>query len=73
MTDRTIDTGAIEAVPEADFMEQTIAAYPDVVDDDTEADLPTDAGDREAAEADVIDQSLGVPLDDDYEDDSGEY
>ncbi|MBB5914455.1 hypothetical protein BJY24_003322 [Nocardia transvalensis] len=61
MTDRTIDT-----VPEADFAEQTVPAYPDVEDDDTEADVPVGT-DREATEADIIDQAIPVPIDDDYE------
>ncbi|WP_024802012.1 hypothetical protein [Nocardia sp. BMG51109] len=67
MTDRTLDTGAIDAVPEADFREQTVAAYPDAEDDDTETGTPVGAGDREAADADVLEQSRSVPLDDDYE------
>ncbi|MFJ1459679.1 hypothetical protein [Nocardia wallacei] len=66
MTDRTLDTGAIDAVPEADFMEQAVPAFPE--DDDAETDVPVGATEREAAEADVLEQSIPVPLDDDYED-----
>lgn len=61
MTDETIKT--IDTVPEADFAEQSIPAYPD---DELEPEEP--ATDREAAEADVIEQSIPVPLDDDYGD-----
>ncbi|BCK58763.1 hypothetical protein [Nocardia wallacei] len=66
MTDRTLDTGAIDAVPEADFMEQTVPAYPE--DDDTDTEVPVGATEREATEADLLEQSIPVPLDDDYED-----
>lgn len=64
MTDRTLDTGAIDAVPEADFMEQTVPAYPE--DDEPDTDV-VGTTEREAAEADVLEQSIPVPLDDDYE------
>ncbi|MBF6172837.1 hypothetical protein [Nocardia blacklockiae] len=70
MTDRTLDTAAIDAVPEADFREQTLPAYPE--DEDAETELPTAGADREAAEADVLEQSIPVPLDDDYEDGTAE-
>ncbi|GAB2730302.1 hypothetical protein [Nocardia thraciensis] len=65
MTDRTLDADAIDTVPEADYMEQTVPAYPDAEDDDT--DTPVGTAEREAAEADVIDQSIPVPIEDDYE------
>jgi hypothetical protein len=73
MTDRTVP-GIIDAVPEADFVEQTLPAYPDTADsgaaDYTESVLPSGVIDREAAEADVIEQSIPVPLDDEYEDEA---
>ncbi|MBF6333717.1 hypothetical protein [Nocardia transvalensis] len=72
MTDRTLDTGAIDAVPEADYMEQTLPAYPDADEDDTIV-VPTGEPAWEASEADVIEQSIPVPLDDDYEGDTAEY
>ncbi|MBU3060862.1 hypothetical protein KO481_04890 [Nocardia sp. NEAU-G5] len=61
MSDNTIVT--IDAVPEADLAEQSIAAYPN--DDELEPELPI-AADREAAEADVLEQSIAVPYEDDY-------
>ncbi|RDI51975.1 hypothetical protein [Nocardia mexicana] len=67
MTDRTLDADAIDTVPEADYMEQSVPAYPGAEDDDTETDTPVGTAEREAAEADVIDQSIPVPIDDDYE------
>ncbi|NNH75398.1 hypothetical protein HLB23_37070 [Nocardia uniformis] len=68
MTDRSID-----AVPEADLIEQTVPAYPENPVDDPEAEadtavtLPDDERSWEADEADVIEQSIPVPLDDDYD------
>ncbi|WP_280264842.1 hypothetical protein [Nocardia wallacei] len=67
MTDRIIDPDAIDTVPEADYMEQTVPAYPGAEDDDTETEAPVGTAEREATEADVIDQSIPVPIDDDYE------
>ena len=47
-------------VPEADALEQQLAARPG------EAGLPSrPGGDREANEADVLEQEVDVPLDDD--------
>jgi hypothetical protein len=52
--------GAAEDVPEADALEQQLAARPG------EAGSPTGpVGDREANEADVLEQEADVPLDDD--------
>jgi hypothetical protein len=49
-----------EDVPEADALEQQLAAQPG------EAGSPTGpVGDREANEADVLEQEVDVPLDDD--------
>jgi hypothetical protein len=63
MTDQNI--AAVDTVPEADFAEQSLLANPN--DDEFDPDLPVDAIDREADEADVIDQSIPVPqTDDDY-------
>jgi hypothetical protein len=72
MTDRN-PPGTIDAVPEADFVEQTVSAYPGVEDDETESTLPAGMIDREASEADVLEQSIPVPLDDDYEDPATGY
>ncbi|MCM6774920.1 hypothetical protein NDR87_26105 [Nocardia sp. CDC159] len=69
MTDRT--AGAIDAVPEADYMEQTVPAYPDL--DDEDVLVPSGEPALEASEADVLEQSIAVPLDDDYEDTGSAY
>ncbi|WP_433198712.1 hypothetical protein ACQP1G_04690 [Nocardia sp. CA-107356] len=67
-TSRTLDE-----VPEADFVEQHLPAYPEDADDaadtSTESDLAA-AVDRDAFSADpadVVEQSIAVPLDDDRE------
>lgn len=63
-----VDRGfPIDDAPEGDAVEQQ-----QPVDFDDEAGLDTDyltAGDREANEADVIDQAFIVPSDDDWNDD----
>ncbi len=46
-------------VPEADALEQQLAARPG------ESGAPRPVGDREASEADVLEQESAVPLDDD--------
>ena len=46
-------------VPEADALEQQLAARPG------ESGIPGPVGDREANEADVLEQESAVPLDDD--------
>jgi len=67
-TPRTFDE-----VPEADFVEQSVAAYPEYADDaadtGTESDLVAAvARDAFSADpADVVEQSIPVPLDDDHE------
>jgi hypothetical protein len=48
-----------EDVPEADAIEQQLDALPTVVDD------PKEVGDREADEADVLEQETGVRVEDD--------
>lgn len=77
-TPRTADE-----VPEADLAEQSIPAYPDdyaygggiTSDDEPPAPGPTvDSGsDRDANPADVADQSIAVPWDDEYGDFEEEY
>lgn len=70
MTDRTVDTSSIDAVPEADHLEQNLEVAPD----DAEFDEPSVATiDREATEADVVEQSIPVPLDDEYDEPESEY
>ena len=57
----------IDDAPEGDALEQQ-----QPVDSDDETGLDTDyltAGDREANEADVIEQAFIVPADDDWNDD----
>jgi hypothetical protein len=46
-------------VPEADAIEQQLDALPTLVDD------PKEVGDREASEADVLEQETGVRVEDD--------
>ncbi|MQY18283.1 hypothetical protein [Nocardia macrotermitis] len=65
MTDRIL---TIDDVPEADRAEQSVPAYR--TDDAPEPEFPTAAADREADEADIIEQTLEVPLDDDYAENS---
>jgi len=49
-----------EGVPEADALEQQLSALPRVP-----GGTPRPVGDREANEADVLEQDTDVPLDDD--------
>ncbi|NKY54246.1 hypothetical protein [Nocardia vermiculata] len=64
MTDRsTIDTAATDATPEVDRQDQRL----DVAPDEPDREPLTGAADREAAEADLVEQSIPVPLDDDYD------
>ena len=48
-----------DGVPEADALEQQLAARPG------ERGAPRPVGDREASEADVLEQQADVPVDDD--------
>ncbi|WP_433682475.1 hypothetical protein [Nocardia sp. CA-119907] len=62
-----------DEVGEADYVEQSVVAYPDY--DDDRADISSErdlvaAVDRDAFSADpadVVEQSIAVPLDDDHE------
>ncbi|MDR7169967.1 hypothetical protein J2W56_003711 [Nocardia kruczakiae] len=67
MTDRTTDTTSVDMVPEADQLDQHLEVAPD----EPEFDAP--AVDREAAEADLIEQSIPVPLDDEYDEPEAGY
>lgn len=60
LVDPPATTGSGEDVPEADALEQRLAARPG----ETASPLRP-VGDREANEADVIEQDLDVPQDDD--------
>jgi hypothetical protein len=53
--------GRVTEVPDADRQEQSVLAIPDDEDDS----LPTTADD--VPEADALEQSRAVPLDEDYE------
>jgi hypothetical protein len=67
MADRSTPR-VVDEVPEADLVEQSIPAYPD--DPDADTDIEQEIGvavDREADAADVIEQSIPVPLDDDFD------
>lgn len=74
MIDRSTD-----AVPEADLAEQSIPAYPDEPEYPDDALEPDDSVERAVTErdewsadpADVAEQAIPVPLDDDVEDDLG--
>lgn len=64
MTDRsTIDTAAADATPEADRQDQRL----DVSPDEPDSEPLTGAAERDAAEGDLVEQSIPVPLDDDYD------
>ncbi|MFF0489669.1 hypothetical protein ACFYTQ_11680 [Nocardia sp. NPDC004068] len=65
MTDPIVD-----AVPEADYVEQAVPVDPD--DDGDDLALPPEPA-LEAPEADVFEQSREVPLDDEYPDTEPEY
>ncbi|MVU83678.1 hypothetical protein GPX89_41375 [Nocardia sp. ET3-3] len=71
MTDR------IDAVPEADSVEQSIPADPadEVLDSDSKiTDLPADDNGWTASEGDLVEQSIPVPMDDDYDESAdGDY
>lgn len=73
-TSRTLDE-----VPEGDFVEQSVAAYPDpaypddTAENNTERDLAA-AVDRDAFDAnpaDILEQSIPVPLDDERDAEPG--
>ncbi|MFJ9367699.1 hypothetical protein ACIRRA_25215 [Nocardia sp. NPDC101769] len=68
----------IDAVPEADYVEQSTPAYAaDEVNSETpESDseitsLPADDNGWTASEGDLVEQAIPVPLDDDYDDEAG--
>ncbi len=63
MTDHTAETAATDAIPEADQRDQELDAAPE----ESEFEPLVDAADHEAAEADLLEQSIAVPLDDEYE------
>lgn len=75
MIDQNMSRQADE-VPEADLAEQSVPAYPDDyaygddITSDDEAGVPGPASvsgsDRDADPADVADQSIAVPWDDEY-------
>ncbi|GAB2542284.1 hypothetical protein [Nocardia heshunensis] len=63
----------IDAVPEADYAEQSILAYPAAEADSETPDseinpLPADDNGWTASEGDLVEQSIAVPMDDDYPD-----
>ncbi|MFC9896674.1 hypothetical protein ACFVMC_23570 [Nocardia sp. NPDC127579] len=65
MIDRST-TRSWDEVPEADYVEQSVPAYPDPAADSDERDLAAQV-DRDAFSAnpaDVVEQSIAVPLDD---------
>lgn len=68
MTDPTIDTTSVDMVPEADQLEQSLEVAPE----ESEVDMPVATADREATEADLIEQSIPVPLDDEYDEPEAE-
>ncbi|WP_405160455.1 hypothetical protein OG203_29095 [Nocardia sp. NBC_01499] len=66
MTDRSTSAD-IYAVPEADLAEQSIPANPNDLDDAPDGVAPDLADTWNADPADVIDQSITVPFDDEPE------
>ncbi|MCX4099304.1 hypothetical protein [Nocardia sp. alder85J] len=84
MTDRTRTAGTLGAVPEADLLEQSVPAYPDAPYDEgapaeatitpaPDSPLPISHAIREADDADVLEQSIAVPMSDDYDTVTGGY
>jgi hypothetical protein len=70
MADRSTPR-VVDEVPEADLAEQSIPAYPDDPDADTDIEqeiaVAVDRDALNASPADVIEQSIPVPLDDDFD------
>ncbi|MFQ6398493.1 hypothetical protein ACLMAJ_34265 [Nocardia sp. KC 131] len=69
MTDRS-RSDAIDMVPEADLVEQSVPAYPDDDVEETDEKEIAAAVDRDALSADpadVIEQSIPEPLDNDHQ------
>ncbi|MGV9665843.1 hypothetical protein [Nocardia niigatensis] len=71
-------TESIDAVPEADYVEQRTPAYTaDEADSETldagseTPSLPADDSGWTASEGDLVEQAIPVPMDDDYEPDAG--
>ncbi|MBL1075643.1 hypothetical protein JK358_14705 [Nocardia sp. 2] len=66
---------SIDAVPEADLVEQHTPAYPDPEEpagsDSELTPLPEGDNGWTASEADLIEQAIPVPLDDDYDESAG--
>ncbi|MFD0365084.1 hypothetical protein ACFQZZ_26935 [Nocardia sp. GCM10030253] len=69
MTDRSTSR-AMDVVPEADLVEQSVSAYPDDAVEETDEQAIAAAVDRDAFSADpadVVEQSIAVPFDDDHD------
>ncbi|WP_227979576.1 hypothetical protein [Nocardia spumae] len=69
MTDHTAANASEDAVPEADQLDQNL----DVAPEESELEPAVRTADREAAEADLLEQSIPVPLDDEYEEPGSGY
>ncbi|MBO0854238.1 MAG: hypothetical protein J2P18_10765 [Nocardia sp.] len=65
MTDRSFDTAGIDAIPQVDRLEQDLTVESD--EPLTTGESGLSLADREAAEADVLEQAIVVPIDDDYD------
>ncbi|MEC3951571.1 hypothetical protein VMT65_00850 [Nocardia sp. CDC153] len=68
----------IDEVPEADYVEQTLPANPaDDAESETRdaelASVPADDNGWTASEADLVEQAIPVPMDDDHEDIGEQY
>lgn len=61
----------IDAVPEGDFAEQQTSAYPE--SDSEITPIPADDTGWTADEGDLVEQSISVPIDDEYADGESEY
>ncbi|MFQ6326377.1 hypothetical protein [Nocardia sp. NBC_01009] len=69
MTDRNTSR-AMDVVPEADLAEQSVPAYPDEIVDETDEQEIAAAVDRDALSADpadIVEQLIAVPLEDDHD------
>ncbi len=66
-------TATDDIVPDADLAEQSVPAYPDLADELLVGTYSAGiaVGATEAAEADVLEQSIPVPMDEDYRDGEG--
>ncbi len=73
MTDHTAETASTDAIPEADQLEQRLDAAPEESEEESGFEPSVPTVDHEAAEADLLEQSIPVPLDDEYDEPGSGY